>query len=295
VSGLAQPQRGRPRLISVVMPVLNGEAHLGDQLASLAAQTYDGDWELVVVDNRCTDRSIEIVNGWRDRLPALVVVDARRRRGLNRARNAGAAAARGDFIAFCDADDMTAPGWLDALAEAAPHNDIVGGAVDRRELNDDLRRAWQPSEPVTAPDTSYGFLPSAAGGNCGIWADVARAVGWDEAFSFGSSDIDFGWRAQLAGYRLGFAPDALTRVRFRTSLRATARQYFRYGVSEPRLYRRHRHNGMRRDPDARETWTWLVRSPRLLLSETGRGHWVRVAASKCGRACGSLRWRVLFL
>ena len=101
------------------MPVLNGEEHIGDQLAALAAQTYRGEWELVVVDNGCRDRSMEIVREWAPRLPSVTIVDATARRGLNRARNAGAAAARGDFLAFCDADDVATPGWLEAMAEAA--------------------------------------------------------------------------------------------------------------------------------------------------------------------------------
>jgi glycosyltransferase involved in cell wall biosynthesis len=294
----AQPRasRVRPALISVIIPVRNGEPHLSAQLASLCAQTYDGRWEVVAVDNGCTDRSIETIGGWRDRLPALVVVDARARRGLNHARNMGAAAARGDFLAFCDADDVTAPGWLEALARAAEHADLVGGAVEFRELNGDLQRAWQPTDPLDSLPSSYGFMPSAPGGNCGIWADVARAIGWDESFRFGSSDIDFVWRVQLAGYRVAFAPGALIRVRFRPTLWSIARQYFKYGVSEPQLFRRWRRHGMERDlRRARANWLWLARSLPLLLNAGGRGRWLRVAAMCCGRICGSLRWRVVYL
>jgi glycosyltransferase involved in cell wall biosynthesis len=278
-----------------VLPVRNGEPHLAEQLASLAAQRYAGDWEVLVVDNGCTDRSMETVERWRARLPELRVVDARDRRGLNRARNAGAAAARGDFLAFCDADDVTVPEWLELLAVAGATADIVGGPVDSEALNDGRPKRWNPTEPITRLSSSYGFLPYAPGGNCGIWADVARAVAWDESFGFGASDIDFAWRAQLAGYRAAFAPGALIRRRYRTSLRSTAKQYFRYGVSEPHLFRLYRRHGMTRDAQALDTWRWLARSGHLLLTDTGRGRWVRVAASKCGRTCGSLRWRVVYL
>src|SRR4051812_31222858 len=123
------------------MPVLNGEAHIADQLAALAAQTYEGDWELVVVDNGCSDRTIEIARDWAPRFPRLRIADATRRRGLNVARNAGAAAARGDFLAFCDADDVASPGWLAALASAAPEADVVGGRLEWETLNDPVVRA----------------------------------------------------------------------------------------------------------------------------------------------------------
>src|SRR5205085_6844888 len=117
-------------LVSVIVPVRNGERHVGDQMAALAAQDYDGPWEVVVVDNGSTDRTAEVVARWRDRLPSLTVVDASNRRGLNHARNAGRAAARGDFLAFCDADDVATPGWVSALAEAAAQADLVSGAIE---------------------------------------------------------------------------------------------------------------------------------------------------------------------
>ena len=288
--------RGRPTRISVVIPIRNGEEHLGAQLASLAAQTYGGPWEVVAVDNGCTDRSIKIVESWRDRLPTLVVVDACARRGLNYARNAGAAAARGDFLAYCDADDVTTPSWLEELAGAAARADLVGGPVEQEELNGQLQRAWQWSESLMSLPSDYGFMPYPPGGNCGIWADVARNVGWNESFGFGSSDIDFGWRAQLAGYQVAFAPGALIRRRFKGTLRSSMRQYFRYGVSEPHLFRHWRRHGMERDiRKAVATWLWLARSLPLLKSEGGRGHWLLMAALCCGRICGSLRWRVAFL
>ena len=290
------PSRSRPTKISVVIPIRNGEAHLGAQLAALAAQTYDGPWEVVVVDNGCTDRSIKIVESWRGRLPALVVVDARDRRGLNYARNEGAAAARGDFVAFCDADDVVGPRWLASLARAAARADLVGGPMEQTELNDQLQRAWRPSHPITELANWYLFMPFPPGGNCGIWADAAREVGWDEVFRFGASDIDFGWRVQLAGYRVAFAPGALIQRRFRPTIWSTVKQYFRYGVSEPHLFRLWGPHGMPRDfGKAFRTWRWLARSFPQLKSEGSRGQWLRVAAQCLGRICGSLRWRVLYL
>ena len=115
-----------PELISVVMPVLDGEAHVADQLAALASQRYEGEWELVVSDNGCRDRTLEIVRSFEARLPSVSIADATACRGLNHARNVGVATARGDFIAFCDADDVATPGWLEALAHAAVEADIVG-------------------------------------------------------------------------------------------------------------------------------------------------------------------------
>jgi glycosyltransferase involved in cell wall biosynthesis len=290
--------RRQPELVSVVMPVRNGEAHIEEQLAALAAQTYDRPWELVVVDNGSTDASIEITERWRDRLPTLRVVDASERAGLNHARNRGAAEAGGEFLAFCDADDVVEPEWLERLVEAGALADIVEGRADEATLNVPEVRAWRPSGPEIALRVRHSFLPSVDGGNCGMWTRVAREIGWDESFRYGSSDVEFAWRAQLAGHTLAHEPRAVLRKRYRTGLTATACQFYGYGKSEAQLYRRFRPAGMPwpglRPPF--RTWFWLLRaSPDLVRSRERRGHWLRIAATAAGRFVGSVRWRVVYL
>ena len=293
-----RPERvGRPRLVSVIVPVRNGERHVGDQMAALAAQDYDGPWEVVVVDNGSTDRTAEVVARWRDRLPSLTVVDASNRRGLNHARNAGRAAARGDFLAFCDADDVATPGWVSALAEAAAQADLVSGEIELEQLNDPAGQAWERATPLGGVPTTE-FAPYPAGGNCGMWADVAHELSWDEAFAFGGSDMEFGWRASLAGYRIEFVPDALMRIRFRNTVPALIRQHFRYGLGQAQLFRRFRRLGMPRSDlvDAVDCYRWLYdHRSRLRGDRAARGHWLRVAAERLGRICGSIRWGVLYL
>jgi hypothetical protein len=110
--------------------------------------------------------------------------------------------------------------------------------------------------------------------------------------------MEFGWRAGLAGFETAFVPEALMRLRFRRSLRALVRQHFRYGVSEPHLYRRFRRHGMPRSDlrEALDTWSWLLlHAARIFEGRGPRGHWLRVAAMRLGRACGSIRWGVLYL
>lgn len=289
--------QGRPRLITVVMPVRNCEAHIADQLRALANQAYPDPWEMVVVDNGCTDSSTAVVERFRDRLTALRVV-SEPRRGLGRARNAGALAARGDLLAYCDADDVAAPGWLEALAGAAQSSDIVGGSNDFLALNGEHRWAWKPIKPMRALNRDYGFLPYAAGGNCAIWTDVARAVQWDERFKFGATDIEFAWRAQLRGYRIAFEPTALMAVRFPPTPALIGHQHFRYGMAEPQLYRRFRAHGMPRSSTrgAFGVWASLAAGAVLQLRaiET-RGAWYRRAGNSLGRIYGSARWRALYL
>lgn len=283
-----------PTLVSVIVPVLDGEAHIAEQCDALAAQTYAGDWELIVVDNGCSDRSIEIARGFEDRLPALRIADATARRGLNIARNTGAVAARGELLAFCDCDDVVSAEWLEQLVEAALGADLVGGRLDTKLLNDDTSRAWRPSLPMKALVREQGFLEYAPGNNMAVWTKIAREIRWDESFRFGSSDHGFAWHAQMAGYTLVFAPDALVYQRYRGTIWSMTKQWYRYGTSGPQLYRAFRSQGMPPPDyaDAWQRWKVLIRSvPHLWGTRAERGAWIRAATFRVGRLVGSVRFR----
>jgi glycosyltransferase involved in cell wall biosynthesis len=287
-------RRSPPSSVSVVVPVLDEVDDLPQQLAALAAQTYQGDWELIVCDNGSVDGTREVALSWRDRLSNLRLVDASDRRGLNHARNVGAQNAAGEFVAFCDGDDVVSATWLHGLVEAAPLGDIVGGVLDRVMLNGADARP----EPKDGLPRKHDFLPAAPGGNCGIWRRVATEVGWDEEFRFGGSDIEFCWRAQLAGYELAFTPDALVNVREPVDLHTLARQWYRYGASGPQLFRTFRRHGMHRSSTrvAARTWAWLlVHSADVVGSVDVRRRWMRLAAYRTGRLVGSIQLRTLFL
>lgn len=90
---------------SVVMPVYNIEAFVGEAIASVLEQTFR-DFELIIVDDGGSDGSMAICRGFSDERIRIVT---QRNRGLAGARNTGIAAARGDYIALLDADDRWHP------------------------------------------------------------------------------------------------------------------------------------------------------------------------------------------
>jgi glycosyltransferase involved in cell wall biosynthesis len=286
----------RPDLVSVIVPVRDAVTTLPLQLAQLAAQSYDGAWEVVIADNGSTDGSPEVGRAWKDRIARLRVVDASAKPGANHARNTGVAAAHGDFIAFCDADDEVSPGWLGSLVVAARDVDMVGGWLDRERLNTAVTRAWRMSDMShDSLPVALGFRPYVLSGNCGIWRSVLEDVGgWNEEYK-GCTDVELSWRVQFAGYRLGFAPDAVVHYRFRASLKGLARQFTRIGIAEVRLYRDFHQRGLQRDRHALRSWIWLlVHAPRALWDATWRGLIIRNAARRFGRLWGSAREGVLF-
>jgi glycosyltransferase involved in cell wall biosynthesis len=92
---------------------------------ALANQSWSEPWEVVVANNKSTDDSMGIVEGYKKQLPNLRIVDASVRQGQPYALNVGAACAQGEAIAFCDADDEVAPGWVAAMGEALSRYDFV--------------------------------------------------------------------------------------------------------------------------------------------------------------------------
>jgi len=284
-----------PQLVSVVIPVKNGAATIGEQLEALSKQHYDGPWELLVVDNASTDDTRAIAENWADRFPKLRVLDASARPGSSYARNFGAQAADGDFIAFCDADDVVAPDWIAALVKGAQEFDAVTGPQEVTVINDEAVQSWRSPRAQTLPRAR--FLPFAPSCNLGVWADVFdRTGGFNEEYPQ-AHDVEWSWRAQLASFTLGYAPDAVVHYRYRSDARGIARQAYLSGLDSARLYRDYRREGLRRRPLRRvlRVWVWIVLRSPLVFSPTRRGLWIRRAGEARGRLVGSLRFRVFSL
>ncbi|GAB3099998.1 glycosyltransferase [Aestuariicella hydrocarbonica] len=94
-------------LVSIIVPVFNGERHIGQCLTSLVGQRYPNK-EIIVVDDGSTDNSAAIVRSFGDRVQYLLQDNA----GSAVARNTGLDHAHGDYIAFNDGDDLWAPNRL---------------------------------------------------------------------------------------------------------------------------------------------------------------------------------------
>ncbi|GAA0297317.1 GT2 family glycosyltransferase [Kineococcus aurantiacus] len=276
--------------VTVVVPCWNVVGVVENQLAALAAQDFEGTFEVVLSDNGSTDGLPGHVPGWAARYGLdLRCVDSSGVQGVSRARNVGLRAARADVVAVCDADDVVVPGWLSSLVRAMEGADLVGGTMDVVTPNDAVRRAWRPGPTPGALQTRFGFLPFAMGCNLAVRRDVALAVGgWDESYVAGGDDVDFSWRVQLAGHRIGLAEGAVVQYRYRSDLRGTARQFRDYARNEARLLAQYRPHGARAPEGvSRADARWLLRHGYHLVQGPGRrGRWVCRAARLIGREQG---------
>lgn len=290
-----------PGFVTVVIPVRNGAATIEDQLSALSDQDYAGEWELIVSDNGSTDDTQAIVERWDDRIPQIRVLDSSDVTGASHARNAAAEVAKGEFVVLCDADDVVTPGWLREMVAQSGPGVVVAGSFDETTLNEPLVLSWvhwsgQPADGDTYPH--LGFLPFGRGSNVGFDQAAWSALGgFDETMPMGE-DVDFSWRAQLAGYTLQPAPEAIVRYRFRVDIRSTMRQAWKVGKSDTTLYKAFReHGGLSSPTLARVARTYAglaARSPQALVSPTWRGRWCRGVAYRSGRLYASIRERVWF-
>lgn len=104
-------------LISVIVPVYNAARYLTDCVQSVQTQTYSN-WELILVDDGSTDGSAELC----DKLAAgdrRIRVVHKENAGVSAARNDGIYRAKGEYIAFVDADDTVMPDYLETAVDLA--------------------------------------------------------------------------------------------------------------------------------------------------------------------------------
>ena len=100
-------------MISVVIPVYNVDKYITDCLESIVSQTFS-EWEVVMVNDGSSDRSVEICKSFCERDSRFRVLE-QENRGVSAARNTGIDACRGEYIFFMDADDTILPNTFEAL------------------------------------------------------------------------------------------------------------------------------------------------------------------------------------
>lgn len=97
-------------LISIILPVFNGENYLAEAVESVVRQSITN-WELIIIDDGSTDSSAIIIEQFQCQHGAIQCI-SQRNTGVTEARNRGIEAARGEYIAFLDQDDYWAPETL---------------------------------------------------------------------------------------------------------------------------------------------------------------------------------------
>jgi glycosyltransferase involved in cell wall biosynthesis len=235
---LENSQLPLPLDVSVVVPVLNGAETIGATLTALANQAgAPRAGEIIVVDNGSTDGTPALVR----RFDVTLLTESKR--GPSAARNRGLAHARGEVVAFLDADTLPTRRWLAELG--APFADanvlVVGG-----ETVDYIAKT--PTERFMSQMGAFAFeyalfrrnFPHVSSCNMAVRRSAAVAIqGWDESF-FTAEDFDFTLRlVRHFGCPVVREPRAVLMNRHRTTKEALQRQAWTYGEGMCQIHMRY--------------------------------------------------------
>jgi len=207
--------------VSVIIPNWNGARYLPECLDSLRAQTYPR-LEVIVVDNNSTDGSVALV---RKDYPEVRLLELEENRGLAGGVNAGARIAQGEILTLLNNDALADANWAAALLDGLRRNPEAGLVASKMLLYD---------HPTVINSVGDTFGSDGIPGNRGVWEedqgqydreewvfggcggavayrrDMWRILGgFDEDFFMYCEDVDLNWRAQLAGYRCLYLPQAV--------------------------------------------------------------------------------------
>jgi glycosyltransferase involved in cell wall biosynthesis len=226
---------------SVVLCTHNHADRLDRTLVDLKQlKAPEAAWELLIVDNGCTDGTNNLLAHHRWPATWQVRVVREEKLGLSNARNRGIADARGDYVIFMDDDETPDPDWLRAFERLIREKDpdAFGGRI--RVLFEDMRPDWLQDDllgflgelnraesivPLNDPYTSF------YGGNFGIRKTVCERVGQFDAMlgrkgsdNTGGEEVDFYRRLLDAGLTVWWTPEAV--IYHRIQAMKLKRSYF---------------------------------------------------------------------
>ncbi len=263
---------------SVVVAAHDAAPTLKDCLDSLHDLNYPS-YDVIVVDDGSRDSTASIAEQSGVRTLKF------EHRGLAAARNAGIAEARGDIVAFIDADATAERDWLYHLVEAITRRDAA--AAGGPNFAPDPRSAFAaamaaapglPREVIAGDDR----LAQLCGCNMAVTKAALGAIGgFDPAFERAGDDVDLSWRLAEHGETLAYAPGATVIHQRRATLGAYLAQQRGYGEGEGWLYHRY---PLRRAPEdgvyGGGSWLQsLLGAARIYYGAFGRGLFQSLYAS----------------
>ena len=211
-------------LVSVIIPVRNGESTIARCLEAVFASNYE-DFEVIVVDDGSDDRSVEIIKTF-----PCTLVQLPGPSGVSIARNVGASHAHGDILFFTDADCLLNEDTVAIAANtlgASGRDVILGGTYTMEPADDRFFSAFQ-SVFVNHDESRVRDNPDYIAAHAMVlYADTFKnSGGFVENFLPIIEDVDFSHRLRRTGHRLIMNPEIQVRHLFDFSLLRVGLQWF---------------------------------------------------------------------
>ncbi|HEX9744457.1 MAG TPA: glycosyltransferase family 2 protein [bacterium] len=207
--------------VSIIIPTLLAGDSLNQSLSSIASDTGSLSHEVIVVFNCPIPAELDL----RPYHTKARAVQAPTNLGFAAGCNLGVLNSSAEFLVFLNDDMIVQPGWLDNLIVTIINKEVdaVGGQI----LNAEGKKIDFAGGSISL--TGWGFqkghgedlkhdefdiptrIPFACGGNMAVKNEVFDKVGgFDEDYFAFVEDVDLGWRLRLAGYNIGYCPEAIT-------------------------------------------------------------------------------------
>lgn len=225
--------------VSIVVPAYNEAQVLPDCIEALLEQSYPrSQYEVIVVDNGSTDGTRAVI----DRYPVRSVTENETQSSYA-ARNAGLRKARGDIIAFTDADCVPHSEWVSTAVEGFKNSQVgaVAGGIVSGEPGNNVEAELKRRDWLTETGTlNHPFLPYPQTANAFYRRSVFEAIGEFEETWISGGDADLAWRMQLlTPMTLEHVPEATVKHRHRTDLSSVFQQSMKWGHGSARLERKY--------------------------------------------------------
>lgn len=235
-------------MVSVIVPCRQEEAYIGRTLASLVTNDYPQDrLEILVVDGRSTDRTLDIVRKFQEKYPFIRILD-NPRQITPAALNLGLGQARGEIILRVDAHGVVPTTYISSLVAWLLHSgaDNVGGVCVNLPAND------TPKARALAMALSHPFGVGNAyfriGTTTPLWVDTVpygcfrrelfTRVGLFDEEHVRSEDDEFNLRLRKKGGRVLLMPEVEIYYFTRDSLAKIWRMYYQYGYFKALVVRK---------------------------------------------------------
>lgn len=191
---------------SIIVPVYEHWHHVPALLEALERQSWSGEFEVLLVDNGSEPREYP-------ELPSFARILRCGQAGSYAARNAGIAAARGEWLVFTDADCIPDVDWLTAFDQAIDLGDgkpaLYAGRVQVWPLDSVRPNPWQIYDMVKGiPQRHYVRRGYGATANLCVSRQIIDRIGAFDASRFSGGDAELCLRARDHGYSLGYVAEA---------------------------------------------------------------------------------------
>lgn len=214
--------------VSIIVPVYNGEKIIGECIESLLNQDYPKDkYEIIIVDNNSKDKTAEVIKKY----PVKYLLEDKIQSSYA-ARNTGARFAKGEALAFFDADQLADTRWLSSLLNGWEDADC--GAFKGRYVYLELSSILKEMSIHGSSDNEVQRLDcqKLGGGNTIYRKDVFDALKGFDFNMFSGGDFHFGWRMQKElNLKARYNADAIAYQKGRTLTQHLKRE-FRIGFGD---------------------------------------------------------------